>query len=148
MTNGCEDAILKYGMTYSPNKRFLAIGAIFGLFGLIIGASGAHSLSNLVTPEMLQVYETGVRFQFYHVFALLALGILGNRCPERLASWAGGLFTIGIIFFSGSLYWITAINAANMSVPTAVGLLTPLGGLLLICGWATFLVAILKMETE
>jgi uncharacterized membrane protein YgdD (TMEM256/DUF423 family) len=146
VTNNCRIAILKCDMTNSPNKTFLVIGAIFGLFAVLIGAFGAHSISEMVTPEILQVYETGVRYQFYHAFALLILGIIGNRCPARLATWAGGLFSFGIVLFSGSLYLITAIYAANMAVPLAVGLLTPLGGLLLICGWATFLAAILKME--
>lgn len=131
---------------YSPNKTFLALGGLYGFLAVLIGAFGAHSLNKLVTPDMLQVYETGVRYQFYHVFALLALGILGSRCPAKLASLAGGLFSFGIVFFSGSLYVITAINAANMSVPLLVGLMTPLGGLLFLCGWGTFIVAILKME--
>ncbi|MEO6906452.1 MAG: DUF423 domain-containing protein [Abditibacteriaceae bacterium] len=133
-------------MNFSPDKTFLALGAMYGLLAVLIGAFGAHSLSNLVTTDMLGVYETGVRFQFYHAFALLVLGILGSRCPARLASWAGGLFSVGIVLFSGSLYVITAINAANMSVPLYVGLMTPLGGFLFICGWAIFLIAILKMD--
>lgn len=146
MTSSGETAILKCVMTNSPNKTFLTIGAIFGLLAVLIGAFGAHSISNLVTPEILQVYETGVRYQFYHAFVLLILGLLGSRCPARLATWAGGLFSFGIVLFSGSLYLITAIYAANMAVPLAIGLLTPLGGLLLICGWATFLATILKMD--
>ena len=131
---------------FSPNKTFLVLGALFGFLAVIIGAFGAHSLSNFVTSDMLQVYETGVQYQFYHAFALLAVGILGSRCPARLVAWAGGLFSVGIVFFSGSLYLITAIQAANMSVPIAVGLLTPLGGLCFICGWTVFLIAILKMD--
>lgn len=133
-------------MTNSPNKTFLIIGAIFGLLAVLIGALGAHALSKFVMPDVLQTYETGVRFQFFHVFALLIIGILGSRFPVRLANWAGGLFSVGIFFFSGSLYLITVLKAANMNIPTSVGLLTPLGGLLLICGWATFLAAAIKME--
>jgi uncharacterized membrane protein YgdD (TMEM256/DUF423 family) len=128
-------------MNFFPNKTFLALGAFFGLLAVLIGAFGAHSLSNLVTPDTLQVYETGVRYQFYHVFMLLVLGILGSQLPPRLASWAGGLFTVGIILFSGSLYLITALKAANAAVPLAVGLLTPLGGVCFIAGWAIFLIA-------
>ena len=133
-------------MTTSPNKTFLAIGAFFGLLAVLIGAFGAHSLSNLVTPETLQVYETGVRYQFYHVFVLLVLGILGSQLPSRPAAWSGGLFTVGILFFSGSLYLITALKAANVIVPLAVGLLTPLGGLCFIAGWAIFLIAVLRIN--
>ena len=132
-------------MTSFPNKKFLALGAFFGLLAVLIGAFGAHSLSNLVTPDALQVYETGVRFQFYHAFALLALGILGSQLPSRLASGAGGFFTVGIVLFSGSLYLITALKAANAAVPLAVGLLTPLGGVCFIAGWAIFLVATLQI---
>ena len=132
-------------MTTSPNKTFLALGAFFGLLAVLIGAFGAHSLSNFVTPETLQVYETGVRYQFYHVFALLALGILGSQLPPRLAGWAGGLFTVGIVLFSGSLYLITALKAANAMVPLAVGLLTPLGGVCFIAGWIIFLITVLQI---
>ena len=133
---------------YLPNKTFLALGAMYALLAVLIGAFGAHSISNIVTPEILQVYETGVRYQFYHAFALLVLGLLGNRCSPRLATWVGGLFSFGIILFSGSLYIITAIYAANMAVPRTIGMLTPMGGLLFICGWAVFLTAILKMDVE
>lgn len=146
VTNNSRIAILKYDMTNSPNKSLLFMGTIFGLLAVLIGAFGAHSISKVVTPEILQVYETGVRYQFYHAFALLILGILGDHLPTRLATWAGSLFSLGIVLFSGSLYLITAIYAANMAVPLAVGLLTPLGGLLFICGWATFLAAILKIQ--
>ena len=133
-------------MTNSPNKTFLIIAAVFALLAVLTGAFGAHMLSKFVTPDVLQTYETGVRFQFFHVFALLAVGILGSQLPARLSAWAGSLFSVGIFFFSGSLYLITALKAAHMEIPTAVGLLTPLGGLLLICGWATFLAATIKME--
>ena len=71
-------------MTNSPKKLFLIIAAIFGLFAVLTGAFGAHTLSKFVMPDVLQTYETGVRFQFFHVFALLAVGILGSRIPARL----------------------------------------------------------------
>ena len=128
-------------MTNSPNKTFLVIGAIFGLLAVITGALGAHALSKFVTPDVLQTYETGVRFQFFHVFALLVVGILGSQFSARLSAWTGGLFSVGILLFSGSLYLITALKAGNLEIPTAVGLLTPLGGVCLIAGWTIFLIA-------
>lgn len=128
-------------MNASPNKTLLVIGAIFGVLAVIIGAFGAHTVSQYVSATVLQTYETGVRYQFYHVFALLALGILGSQCPPRLAAWAGGLFSVGILLFSGSLYAITAIKASGGAVTAAVGLMTPLGGACFIAGWTIFLIA-------
>lgn len=131
-------------MNISPNKNFLILGAGFALLAVFIGAFGAHSLSQFVDAGTLQGYETGVRYQFYHVFALFILGILGDHLPNSLASWAGRLFVAGIILFSGSLYFITGLKAVGAVIPLAVGLLTPLGGLLFIAGWVVFLIAILK----
>jgi len=128
-------------MNASPNKTLLVIGAIFGVLAVIIGAFGAHTVSQYVTASAMETYETGVRYQFYHVFALLALGILGSQCPPRLAAWAGGLFSVGILLFSGSLYAITAIKASGGAVTAAVGLMTPLGGACFIAGWTIFLIA-------
>jgi len=138
--------MLKCAMTHSPHKTLLLLGAIFGVLAVIIGAFGAHTVSQFVTADTMQTYETGVRYQFYHVFALLALGILGSQCPPRLAAWAGGLFSAGILLFSGSLYAITAIKASGGAVTAAVGLMTPLGGMLFIAGWVVFLIAIANIS--
>jgi uncharacterized membrane protein YgdD (TMEM256/DUF423 family) len=80
----------------------------------------------------------------YHAFALLFVGILYERMPGTLLSWAGGLFVGGIILFSGSLYLLAALKAANKVGLSGVGIITPVGGLLFIAGWVLLLMAFLK----
>ncbi|GAA4315832.1 DUF423 domain-containing protein [Compostibacter hankyongensis] len=126
------------------HRTYLIIAALLGALSVITGAFGAHGVKSLVTPDVLEIYETGVRYQFYHVFALLAVGILYRWYPGKAMSWAGILFIAGVVLFSGSLYLITLMKAGGKSVPTGIGLLTPLGGLLLTGGWAALLLAFLK----
>lgn len=128
------------------HKTYLIIAAALGALAVITGAFGAHSLRQVVPAEALEVFETGVRYQFYHVFALLAVGILYAYAPHKLLSVAGLLFITGIVLFSGSLYLITALKAAGKAVSPGVGLITPLGGLFLIAGWVTLLAGLLTMR--
>jgi uncharacterized membrane protein YgdD (TMEM256/DUF423 family) len=113
------------------DRTFLLLAAILGFLGVAIGAFGAHGLRSRVTPEMLAVFETGVRYQMYHVFALLivsaAIGHLGNA---RLLMMAGWFFFAGIVIFSGSLYAL-ALTSTGM-----LGAITPVGGIALLIGWA------------
>src|SRR2546422_8003889 len=87
------------------DRTFLLIGAIFGFLGVGFGAFGAHALRSRLSPEMLAVFETGVRYQMYHTFAVVivaaAIGHIGNAC---LLVIAGSIFVAGIVLFSGSLY--------------------------------------------
>src|SRR4029077_14261745 len=110
---------------------FLLIGSVLGFLGVVFGAFGAHALRSRLSPEMLAVFETGVRYQIYHVFALLivaaAIGQIGNA---RLLVLAGWFFFAGILLFSGSLY------ALAVTGTTILGAITPVGGLLFLIGWA------------
>ncbi len=94
-----------------------------------LGAFGAHGLKSRLEPEMLAVFETGVRYQMYHAIALLAVGYAATRWPGPLTQLSGWLFTIGILIFSGTLY-ILAISGMKW-----LGAITPLGGLAFILGW-------------
>ena len=113
------------------DKTFLLIGALAGFLGVALGAFGAHGLGSRLPPEMLAVFETGVRYQMYHVFALLitaaAIGRLGGA---RLLVVSGWFFVAGIIIFSGSLY------ALALTGVTMWGAVTPIGGLAFLVGWA------------
>ena len=124
------------------NKRFLTAAAIFGALAVIAGAFLAHQLKQKMSPAVVEVYETAVRYQFYHVFALLACGILSEKFAGGQIRLAGNLFMIGILFFSGSLYSISGLMTNGFPVPFALGILTPLGGLSLILGWVFLTVAI------
>ena len=117
------------------NRTFLLIGALYGFLGVTFGACGAHALRNRLSPDMLSVFETGVRYQMYHAFAILlvaaAMGHFGNA---RLLGIAGWLFTAGVVLFSGSLY------ALALSDVRILGAVTPIGGLLFLAGWAALIV--------
>jgi uncharacterized membrane protein YgdD (TMEM256/DUF423 family) len=120
-------------MHYDPamDRTFLLLAAVLGFVGVALGAFGAHGLRGRLTPEMLAVFETGVRYQMYHVFALLivssAIGHLGDARLLVIAGWA---FFAGILLFSGSLY------ALALTSTGILGAITPIGGLAFLVGWA------------
>lgn len=124
-------------------KPALIAGAVSGILAVIIGAFGAHSIKPMVDANYLAIYEKGVAYQFYHTFALLATGILYSFFPYKIVSSASLFFIFGILCFSGSLYAMTLLNIKGMSIGPA-GVITPIGGLLFIAGWACLLVGILK----
>jgi uncharacterized membrane protein YgdD (TMEM256/DUF423 family) len=124
------------------NKRFLRTAAVFGALAVIAGAFLAHQLKQKMLPAAVEVYETAVRYQFYHVFALLACGILAEKFAGNQIRRAGVFFTAGILLFSGSLYSISGLMSNNIPVPLILGILTPVGGLSFILGWVFLTVAI------
>jgi uncharacterized membrane protein YgdD (TMEM256/DUF423 family) len=125
-------------------KVFLLLGAFFAGLGVVLGAFGAHGLKQLVGSETVGTFQTGVQYQMYHAFALLFVGLLYERLPASMLNWAGGLFVGGIVLFSGSLYLLAGLKAANKVGLTGIGLLTPIGGLLFIAGWLLVLIALFK----
>lgn len=127
-------------------NRFLAIGALFGLLAVIIGAFGAHGLENSLSEHALTRYHTGVQYQFYHVMALLILGVISSQTPSsmnkssRLITFSGFSFIMGILLFSGSLY-LYAITGI-----TKFGMVTPIGGLAFIFGWVLLIIYAVKTK--
>jgi uncharacterized membrane protein YgdD (TMEM256/DUF423 family) len=117
------------------DKTFLFVGALAGFLGVAFGAFGAHALRARLTPEMLGVFETGVRYQMYHALAIIGVGLMLARTGGWLYATAGWLFTAGVVLFSGSLYVLALTGTA------AFGAITPIGGLLLLGGWACLIVA-------
>jgi uncharacterized membrane protein YgdD (TMEM256/DUF423 family) len=116
-------------------KTFLLLGALAGAFGVALGAFGAHALRSRVSPEMLAVFETGVRYQMYHALALLLVAAIEPRFSGYLVVTAGWSFAIGIVLFSGSLY-VLALTGAS-----AFGIVTPFGGLAFLVGWTALALA-------
>src|SRR4051812_11577185 len=117
------------------DRTFLFIGALMGLVGVGLGAFGAHGLRGRLSPDMLAVFETGVRYQMYHALALLAVGLLAARADTRGMLVAGWSFTAGILLFSGSLY------ALAFTGVTTFGAITPIGGVAFLVGWAALAAA-------
>jgi uncharacterized membrane protein YgdD (TMEM256/DUF423 family) len=111
---------LSQRLTIHPGK----VGAVLALLAVAFGAFGAHALREIVTPERLQTFETGVRYQMYHALALLVMSVLPLK-----HYWAAWLLLIGTLIFSGSLYLLVLTGIG------VFGAITPLGGVLQIIGW-------------
>lgn len=120
-------------------KKNLSITAILGMLAIILGAFGAHALKEKLGPDALQSFETGVRYQMYHVLALLFVNTYSGF-SSKIKNIISILFFTGILFFSGSIYAITA-GGIN---PKLIWFITPLGGLLFIVGWVIMLLNFLK----
>jgi uncharacterized membrane protein YgdD (TMEM256/DUF423 family) len=126
------------------HKIFLQIAAVTGALAVGLGAFGAHALKKMVSDVAVNIFETGVRYQFYHVFALALSAILYKEFTNKWMLWSGNMFILGMVFFSGSLYILTYIKATVKPGMDWVGIITPLGGLAFIAGWLCLLVGVLK----
>jgi len=123
-----------YLQTIVSMKQTLSLAALSGMLAVALGAFGAHVLKGIISFEMLEVYKTGVQYQFYHTFALLAVGVLMYFNPSKVLKWSAYLFIAGIVLFSGSLY-VLAISGIK-----AVGIITPFGGIVWIVAWMLLII--------
>jgi uncharacterized membrane protein YgdD (TMEM256/DUF423 family) len=123
------------------DRTFLIVGALAGLVGVALGAFGAHGLRARLPPEMLAVFETGVRYQMYHACAILIVALAAARLDGWLIRGAGWSFALGILLFSGSLYTLA------LSRITLFGAVTPIGGVAFLIGWAFLIAAGLALTT-
>jgi uncharacterized membrane protein YgdD (TMEM256/DUF423 family) len=110
-------------------RLFFILAAASGFIAVAAGAFGAHALKARLTPEMLAIFETGVRYQMFHVVGLLAAAWAAERWPGRAVNVAGWCFVAGTLIFSGSLY------ALALTGVRALGAVTPAGGVLFLVGW-------------
>lgn len=126
------------------HRRYLRTAAILGALTVALGAFGAHGLEGKVADKAVKTFETAVRYQMFHVFALALAGILYRDFPNKWIKTSGVLFLLGILLFSGSLYlltWATAVVSPNFRW---VGPITPVGGLFFIGGWIYLAVGVNK----
>ncbi|MEP6832023.1 MAG: DUF423 domain-containing protein [Gemmatimonas sp.] len=119
-------------------KIFVMLGAFSGALGVGAGAFGAHALRGKLEPRMLEVFETGARYQMYHAVALILVAWASSRWPGALTTTSGWLMVAGTVFFSGSLY------AMALTDVKALGAITPIGGVCFIAGWVCLGVAALR----
>jgi uncharacterized membrane protein YgdD (TMEM256/DUF423 family) len=110
-------------------RIFFLLGALLGASGVAAGAFGAHALKQRLSPDMLAVFETGVRYQLYHALALLVVAWAAAHWTGSAARFAGWLFVAGVVLFSGSLY------ALALTGVRWLGAITPFGGIAFIAGW-------------
>jgi uncharacterized membrane protein YgdD (TMEM256/DUF423 family) len=126
------------------NKRIILTASFFGALAVLLGAFGAHRIKNIIDITSLSVWQKGVEYQFYHVFALLYLSTFA-RYKNKLINLSFIFFTVGIILFSGSLYFLTIAKILHyQNLIGYLGPITPVGGLCFILGWVFLFLAALK----
>lgn len=119
------------------NKKIVAFGALLGMMAIIFGAFGAHALKKYLSLEQLATFETGVKYQMYHALFLLFVSVI-DFLTEKTKKTILNLTLIGILFFSGSLYLLSTKSISGIDFKT-IGVITPVGGGLLILAWGVLL---------
>ncbi|MEE8597673.1 MAG: DUF423 domain-containing protein [bacterium] len=121
-------------------KTSLVAALFFGSTGIILGAVGSHALKGY-PEEMLRFFQIGNKYQIYHALFLLILGLLERRYPGKLMNLSIFGTIAGTVLFSGSLYLLTLANIK-------IGMITPMGGMLLISAWILLLIHVLLTKTQ
>lgn len=119
-------------------RDLLGIGALLGFLGVAAGAFGAHAIRERVTPERLANWKTAADYQLWHALATMAAGLAAVRWDSGAAAAAGWCFVLGTVVFSGSLYALALTGRRKL------GAITPIGGMLLLLGWALMVVAAIR----
>ena len=119
------------------DKKIISTGAILGMIAIILGAFGAHALKKVLSIEELSTFETGVRYQMYHAFFLLFIGMI-NDLSQKAKKTIYNLVVFGVLLFSGSIYVLATNSLTSFDFKT-IGFITPIGGLLLILAWGVLL---------
>ena len=119
-------------------KTFFTLGCFSAAIAVGAGAFGAHGLKNILSPDMLAVYETAVRYQMYHAFALITTAWAATHSNNNRVNIAGWCFVAGTVLFSGSLYALT------FSDMRWLGAITPFGGAAFIAGWLVLGFSVLR----
>ncbi len=122
----------------------LIFGSIYGMLSVILGAFGAHAFKNILSPEKLTSFETGVRYQMYHAILLLVVGF-ALSFTTSVERWAAICIIVGVLLFSFSIYLLTFAEHWNLNL-RFLGPITPLGGLFLIVGWVLLIVFFIKYK--
>jgi len=118
----------------------MTAAGVYGASGVLFGAFGAHALREVLSPAQLGVWETAVNYQLLHAVALLGIGLWYGRNRARLVAAAGGCLLLGVLAFSGSLYFLAHGG------PAWLGPVTPIGGTLMAAGWVCVVIAALRAE--
>ena len=126
------------------DRKVIATAAILGVTAIALGAFGAHGLKRLISPESILVFETGVKYQIYHALFLLFVGsthLLTEKAKKTILT----LTVAGVALFSVSVYFL-ACNALFSFDFKKIGIITPIGGLLLIAAWVVLFLNIIKRK--
>ena len=128
------------------DRRIIITAALFGIIAIILDAFGAHALKKLISPEAIVTFEVGVRYQMYHALFLLFLAT-NSKIQEKTKKGILILTIFGVIFFSGSIYFLATNDLTSFDFKR-IGLITPIGGLLLIVAWGWLLIDLLKNKKQ
>ncbi|HEY4617891.1 MAG TPA: DUF423 domain-containing protein [Flavobacterium sp.] len=126
------------------DKKLISTGAVFGMAAIILGAFGAHALKKVLPAEQLVTFETGVRYQMYHAFFLMFVGMI-TALPEKTKKTIYFLVLSGVSLFSGSIYLLATNNITSFDF-RVIGFVTPIGGLLLILAWGVLFINFIKKK--
>ena len=135
------------------NSKKLTLIGLLGAIAVALGALGAHFLkgklsTGLITPDQLNGFDTAVKYQIYHVLAMLALYLFSKHNTHKYIKWAFRSFLIGIVCFSGSLYFLCTRNLFGADWLKVLGPITPIGGLFFVAGWIFIALVGLKKESN
>lgn len=123
-------------------RKIISTALVLGVTSIILGAFGAHALKKHLTPEALNSFEVGVRYQMYHALFLLFLALVEN-VSDTLKKMVFFSIVAGVVCFSGSIYLLSTKVITHVDI-SSFALVTPLGGLLLMLGWICLLVGFMK----
>ncbi|RLD26884.1 MAG: DUF423 domain-containing protein [Bacteroidetes bacterium] len=129
-------------------KSIVIVGGVLILFGIILGAMGAHALKEVLTDKNMASFETGVRYQMYMGLAILALGLNYSKFRKRSFKLFIGFILSGAILFSLSIYGLVWADTVGASLKMVFGPITPLGGVLMIVGWLLFILQFFTHDDE
>lgn len=129
-------------------NSILALGALLAGITIAMGALGAHALKDILTAAQLQTYETAVRYQLFHVFALFVIGILQNQYPQLSLGFCTKLVLVGMVLFGGSIYLVLFLSHIAVPIPFWIYLITPLGGLCYISSWLLLAIKLYRVSQK
>lgn len=126
-------------------RKITSTAAILGILAIILGAFGAHALKAILEPEQLAAFETGVKYQMYHALFLLFVGMSG-QVSEKAKKSIYWLTLAGVVFFSGSIYFLSTKAVTGIDLKS-IGIITPIGGLLLIVAWFWLFIDLMRKKS-
>ncbi len=121
------------------------MAAIIAALGVVLGAFGAHKLQEIITDQkLLNSWETGVRYQMFHAIGIALVGIIQSQFKAKIFNTSIILFLLGIILFSGSIYTLVLLKATSSIGLGGLGIITPIGGVLLVLAWVLTAIGLTK----
>lgn len=122
----------------------IQVGAFLAGIAVLLGAMGAHFISEVISEQDLDVYKIGVQYQFYHAIAILITAAIYAQHDKKGLKWTYRFFLVGIFFFSGSLYLLSVSEWLSGTRMGFLGAITPIGGIFFIVGWISFFLSFFK----